>query len=519
LRLEVLDLTHLPLDERESEAERQTHDEAQQPFDLVHGPLLRVRLLKLDETEHLLLLTMHHIISDGWSMEVMVRELTALYDAFLEERPSRLPELPFQYVDFALWQREWLQGDVLERQLAYWKRQLGGTLPVMALPLDRPRPPVRTARATHEAVLIPEEVRAALRQMSQQESATMFMTLLAAFKVLLARLSGQSDIIIGTPVAGRSRAELENLIGFFVNTLVLRTDLSRDPSFREVVQRVRAVSLGAYKHQDFPFEKLVAELKPDRDASLTPLFQVMFMYESRADKEINLTGLQFTSARTDNETGKFDLTLGMIESADELVAVISGNTDVFDSSTVKRFVTCFENLLTSIAENPDRKISQFAVLSEAERSQVVEEWNQTEVSFPPRCVHELFEEQVERRPEATALVFEDQRLSYRELNAKANQLARYLRERGVGPEVLVGICVERSVEMIVGALGVLKAGGAYVPILPSYPQERINYILADAGVSILLTQQHLSDKFVHAERTVGAGGRVAREIPRSWLEI
>ena len=492
LRLEVLDFSHLPEPERETQVAREAHAEAQRPFDLVHGPLLRVRLLKLADTEHVLSSTLHHIVSDGWSMEVLMRELTTLYEAFLEDRPSPLPELPLQYVDFALWQREWLQGEVLEQQLAYWKQQLRGALPVLALPLDRPRPPVRTTRTSHEAVLISDEVRVALKQLNQQESATMFMTLLAAFKILLARLSGQNDIIVGTPVAGRSRAELENLIGFFVNALVLRTDLSGDPTFRELVQRVRAVALGAYKYQDFPFEKLVDELKPERDASLTPLFQVMFMYESRAGEEMKLKGLQFTPAESVNESGKFDMSLGMVESANELIAVLRYNSDLFNRSTVERFIACFENLLYGIAENPDRRISEFTLLDSDERAEVLEAWNQTAVSFPERCAHQLFEEQVERRPEATALVLGDRRLSHRELNQRANQVARYLRARGVGPETLVGISVERSVEMVVGLLGVLKAGGAFVPIDPDYPQERIDYMLADAGVSVVLTQRELT---------------------------
>jgi len=487
LRLEVTDLSRLPEAEREREAARESHEEAQQPFDLVHGPLLRVRLLKLDEEEHLLLLTMHHIVSDGWSMEVFVRELTTLYNAFSENRPSPLTELPLQYVDFALWQREWLKGEVLEQQLAYWRQQLSGALPVLSLPLDRPRPPVRTTRTSHEAVAIPEDVRIALRQIGQRESATMFMTLLAAFKILLARLSGQSDIIVGTPIAGRSRAELENLIGFFVNTLVLRTDLSGDPTFRELLQRVRSVSLGAYKYQDLPFEKLVDEVKPERDPSLTPLFQVMFMFEKREVGESELSGLQFTPAHAENESGKFDLTLGMIESEESLHAVLRYNMDLFNSATVKRFLGCFETLLSGIAEDPDRRISQLALLTKVERVEVIERCHRTAVRFPARCAHQLFEDQVEQKPNATALIFAGQRLSYRELNAKANKLAHYLRGLGVGPEVLVGICVERSVEMLVAVLGVLKAGGAFVPLDPSYPDERIEFMLDDAGVSIILT--------------------------------
>ncbi|HEX7334408.1 MAG TPA: amino acid adenylation domain-containing protein, partial [Pyrinomonadaceae bacterium] len=492
LRLEVIDLTHLPEAEREIEAERMVREEAQQPFDLSLGPLLRVQMVKLDEDLHGLLLTMHHIISDGWSMAVFMRELRALYDAFVEDRPSPLPELPLQYVDFALWQREWLKGEMFERQLAYWKEQLSGTLPVLALPLDRPRPPVRTTRTARAEMIVPEDLTAALKHIGQQEGATMFMITLAAFQLLLSRLTGQDDIIVGTPVAGRSRAELEDLIGFFVNTLVLRTDLSGDPTFRELVQRVRSVSLGAFKYQDFPFEKLVDELKPSRDPSLTPLFQVMFLFDHHVtDSEAELSALQFIPSHAENESGKFDLTLGMVAEGEELAAVLKYNTDLFNARTAERFISCFESLLKGIAANPDWRISQFSLLSSAEISELLEQWNQTSVNFPDRCAHELFEEQVERRPDAMALVFAEQPLSYRELNAKANQLAHYLRGLGVGPEVLVGICVERSAEMIVGVLGVLKAGGAFVPIDPNYPQERIDFMLADASISILLTQQSL----------------------------
>jgi hypothetical protein len=286
LRLEVSDLSHWPAPERDSEADRQTHQEAQQPFDLVNGPLLRVRLLRLDEEEHLLLLTMHHIISDAWSMEIFIKELAALYDAFSHDRQAPLPELPLQYADFALWQREWLEGHVLDQQLTYWKQQLGGALPVLSLPLDRPRPPVRTTQTSHESIVLPEKIRTALKQIGQQEGATTFMTFLACFKLLLARLSGQNDILVGTPTAGRSRAEFESLIGFFVNTLVLRTSFSGDPTFRELLQRVRSTCLGAFRYQEFPFEKLVDELKPERDQSLTPLFQVMFAFENVDDAEI-----------------------------------------------------------------------------------------------------------------------------------------------------------------------------------------------------------------------------------------
>ncbi len=493
LRLEAVDLSYLPEAERESEAERLTDEESHQPFDLAHGPLLRVRLVKLEQMEHLLLLTMHHIISDGWSMDVLVRELTTLYDSFIAGRPSPLPELPLQYVDFAVWQREWLTGEVLEQQLAHWKRQLEA-LPILALPLDRPRPPVRTSRTSHEAAVISDKVRNALREIGQQEGATMFMTLLAAFKLLLARLTGQNDIVVGTPIAGRNRTELEGLIGFFVNTLVLRTRFSSDLTFRELLQRVRSVSLDAYKYQEFPFEKLVDELKPERDPSLTPLFQIMFAFETVTTGEIQLSGLQFTSARAENESGKFDMTLGMVESKDELVAILRYNQDLFNRSTSERVLSCFGNLLEEIAAGPDRRISQVRLLSPAERSQLIEQWNQTEVMFPSQCAHRLFEDRVERRPEAIALVFRHEQLSYQELNARANQVAHHLRKLGVGPEVLVGVCVERSVEMIVALLGILKAGGAFMPLDPSYPQERIEFMVADAGLSILLTQEHLRDR-------------------------
>ena len=492
-RLPVTDLSELAEDERERETRRLIQIEAEQLFDLENGPLLCASLIKLTEESHLVSLTMHHIISDHWSVDVMLPELTTLYNAFNEGRESPLPELPLQYVDYAVWQRQWLQGEVLERQLAYWKKQLGADLPVSALPTDRLRPSVRTNRCAQEFLRVPKEVSEALKRISQQNGVTMFMTVLAAFKVLLARFSGQEDIVIGTPIAGRNRAEVEGLIGFFVNTLVMRTDLSGNPTFRELLKRVRTVTLGAFQHQEFPFEKLVDELKAPRDASRTPLFQVMFTFQSTADRDVEVEGLQFRAeSAAENTSVKFDLSMLIEESESGLAAALRYNVDLFEQRTAARLLNCFAVLLEAIAAAPQQPISQLALLRPAERAQLLAQGNQSRAAFPDsQTVHSLFEAQVERSPEAVALVFAEQQLSYRELNARANQLGHYLRAAGVGPEVLVGVCVERSVEMIVAVLGILKAGGAFVPLNPLYPQERLSFMIEDAGLSLLLTEQAL----------------------------
>jgi amino acid adenylation domain-containing protein len=492
LFLPVVDLSELPRVQQDAKVQELILAEAQQPFDLNTSPLLRVKLLRLGEDEHIALLTMHHIASDGWSIEVLMREVSALYQAFCNGQPSPLPELPIQYADFAAWQRQWLQGTVLDTQLAYWRQQLQDAPAVLNLPSDRTRPAVQTFQGATYSFKLPPALSVALKTLSQQEGSTLFMTLLAAFKILLSRYAVSEDIVVGSPIANRNRAETEGLIGFFVNTLVLRTDLSGNPSFREFLRRVREVTLGAYDHQDLPFERLVEELASQRDLSYTPLFQVMFVLQNAPMSARELSGLTLSSLKHHRNTTKFDLTLYVEDIGEELIGTLEYSTDLFEASTIERMAGHLQTLLAGIIADPDRPIQELPLLSEGERQQLLEAWNDTEAEYPQdRCLHQLFEEQVERSPDAIAVVFEDQQLTYRELDQRADQLAHHLQNLGVKSEVLVGICVERSLEMIIGILGILKAGGAYVPLDPAYPKERLAFMLEDAQVSVLLTQQRL----------------------------
>jgi amino acid adenylation domain-containing protein len=488
----VIDLTGLPEAGREVEAQRLAGEEFRRPFNLSQGPLLRVTLLRLGEKEHILLLVIHHIISDGWSMGVLVKEMAALYEAFCVGNPSPLVELPIQYADFAHWQREWFQGEVLGAQVQYWKKQLGGTLPILELPTDRPRPAVQIYRGKRRSLAFSKDLSEGLKALSQREGVTLFMMLLAAFQTLLHRYTGQEDIIVGSPIANRNRLEIEGLIGFFVNTLVLRSDLSGNPPFRELLSRVREVALGAYGHQDLPFEKLVEELQVPRDLSYNPLFQVMLVLQNAPMQALQLSGLTLSPLEVETGTAKFDLTLELVEGSEGFAGGIEYNTDLFDTVSIDRMVGHFQTLLQGIVANPEQRIAELPLLSEGERHQLLVEWNATEVEYPrDKCLHELFEEQVERTPDGVALVFEGKQLTYRELNGRANQLAHYLRKMGVGPEVLVGIFMERSFEMVIAMYGILKAGGAYVPLDPEYPPERVAFMARDTQVPVLLTQRHL----------------------------
>jgi len=491
-RLQVLDLQQLAETEREEKVKQLATEEASKPFDLSKGPLLRASLLQLDAEKYVLLLTLHHIIFDCWSIGVFLQELAALYEAFLMAKPSPLPELSIQYADFAIWQREWLTGDRLQTQLNYWEKQLSGAPPLLELPADRPRPPAQTYRGGKESFLIPRTLTEALKKLSRQENVTLFMTLLAAFKTLLYRYTGQADIPVGSPIANRNRAEIQGLIGFFVNTLVLRTDLSGDLTFRQLLDRIREMSLEAYAHQDLPFEKLVEELQPDRNLSYNPLFQVAFVLQTAPVAAESIAGLNLTLLDVENQTAKVDLTLYLEEKQEEISGHFEYSTDLFDAATIRRMAGHFLTLLEGIAANPERRIEELPLLGEKERHQLLVEWNDTRSNYPSdRCIHQLFEAQVDRTPDAIAVVFEDQKLTYRELNERANQVAHYLQKLGVKPEVLVGICTERSLSMVVGILGILKAGGAYIPLAPDYPQERLAYMLADSQVSVLLTQHKI----------------------------
>ncbi|WP_020479986.1 non-ribosomal peptide synthetase [Mastigocladopsis repens] len=503
INLPVLDLQKLSTTQQEAEIQRLIQQEGQQGFDLANGPLLRTTLVQLGKQEYVLLFTMHHIVSDAWSTGVLARELTALYEAFSQSKPSPLQELPIQYADFALWQQEWFVGERLTAQLDYWKQQLAGDLPVLALPTDRPRPAVQTFAGQEYDLVLPHELSQALKVLSQQEGVTLFMTLLAAFKTLLYRYTGQEDILIGSPIANRNRAEIEHLIGFFVNTLVLRTDLSGNLSFRELLKRVREVTLGAYAHQDLPFEKLVEELQPQRDMSRPPLFQVMFVFQNAPTETLDLPGLSIQPMPLKSKTAKFDLALSLVETEQGLLCKVEYNTDLFEEFTISRLIEHFQILLTGIVANPQQRLWELPLLTATEQQQLVE-WNNTYTNYDnERCLHQLFEAQVEQTPDAVAVVFEDEQLTYRELNQRANQLAHHLQKLGVKPEVLVGICVERSLEMVIGLLGILKAGGAYVPLDPSYPRDRLAFMFENSQTPVLLTQQHLLENLpAHTAKVV-----------------
>ena len=491
ITVDVVDLTLLPGVAVQVESQRLMSAAAQQPFDLGREHPLRASLIKLAPDEHLLLLTMHHIVSDAWSVNIFVHELSVFYEAFTTQSEPRLPELPIQYRDFAAWQRNWLQNGFLRRQLDYWVSHLAGA-PKLRLPIDHVRPTVRSHRGAHVSFKLGSELTQKLTELSKAEGATLFMTLLAAFKVLLFRYTGESDIVVGAPIAGRNRVETESLIGLFVNSLALRTDLSGNPTFRQLLGRVRQVAFEAYAHQDVPFEKLVEELNPVRDVSQTPVFQVMFGLQNAPRSAPQLNNLAVTRVAVDTHTAKFDLTLLMTETADGLSGWLEYSADLFDASTIERLQQHFENLLTSVTLNPNGRIANLPFMTAQERQQILFDWNATKTAFPrARCIHELFEEQARSSPNAVAVVFNDSEITYGELNRKANQFARYLRQRGVGPDVIVGLATEGSIEMIVGLLAILKAGGAYMPLDPSYPHERLLFMIEQANVKLILAQKHL----------------------------
>jgi amino acid adenylation domain-containing protein len=490
--LPLIDLSSLPHADQTAEVQRLIAENAEHSFDLTRGPLLRAELLRLTDQEHVFLLDIHHIIFDGWSVGLFLRELTALYDAFVKDQPSPLPELAIQYPDFAIWQRAWLQGEVLQQQLDYWKRQLGGSLPVLELPSDRPRPTMMTNQGALGYRQFPAALSQKLHVVSQAEGSTLFMTLFAAFQILLYRYTGEEDIITGSAIANRDFVDIESLMGFFLNTLLLRTDLSGKPTFREFLRQVRETTLEAYAHQNVPFEQLVEELKPPRDISHTPLFQVMFILQNAPVPTQGHRDLEVEYLRVDNGTSKFDLTLSLTERPDGLRAVAEYKTDLFETATIERLLGHFQTLLESIVAYPDCNVSELPLLTEAER-QALLAWNEAPAPLSERaCIHQLFEAQAERTPAAPALVCEGSHLTYHELNQRANQLAHHLRALGVQPEERIGICVGRSFELIIGILGILKAGGSYTPVDPALPIERQRFILADTRASVLVTQKQIA---------------------------
>jgi len=491
--IKIVDLGNLDARDRKTEAQRLMEEEARRPYDLQAGPFLRPMLVRLDEQEHALMIAMHHIVFDRWSRWILCKELSVLYEAFATGKPASLPELSLQYADFAQWQRQELCGEVLEHQLAYWCRRLGGRLPVLNLPANRPRPTVQSYRGLTQTSSLPLALRQALEDLGRSEGATLFMTLLAAFQLLLYRVTAQDDILVGSPIANRLHTEVERMIGPFVNTLVLRTDLSGAPGFRELLNRVKDVTLEAYAHQELPFDKLVEELNPARDPSRGSFFQVMFALQNTPAFEFEIAGLDTKPIDVETGTSIFDLFLAVIEEPQGLTLSAEYSTDLFDAGTITRLLGHFRTLLEGIVANPDQRISELPLLTAAEQHQVLVEWNDTQTDYPrDACIHHLFETQVERTPLAVAVVFKDQMLTYRELNSHSNRLAHYLRKHGVGPDVPVGICVEPCIEMVVGLLAILKAGGAYVPLDPGYPKERLEFMVRDTAIPILLTQERLA---------------------------
>ncbi|MEG4342269.1 amino acid adenylation domain-containing protein [Microcoleus sp. A003_D6] len=476
--------------DRETEALRLVTEKARQPFNLTSDLLLRATLIQLGDTDYRLYVTVHHIILDAVSIySVLFPELVKIYEAICDRKPSSLPELPIQYADFAYWQRQQLQVELLKPQLAYWKQQLAD-LPPLNLPTDRPIPPLQRFRGAMQTLALSKSLTEALKTLSLQEDVTLFMTLMAVFKLLLYRYSGQEDIAVATVTAGRNRSEIEGLIGYFLNTLILRTDLSGFPSFRQLLSREREVALGAYTYQDLPFEKLVAELQPERKLGQNPLFQVLFILEPPI---VTLDSKDWQVSQMDIHIGtsKCDLFLQLEEKPEGIIGRFEYDTDLFDAATISRMVGHFLTLLESIVVNPDQSISKLFLLTIGERQQLMN-WNTTEANYSlNKCIHQLFEDRVEQNPDAVAVIFEGQQLTYQELNQRANQLAHHLRSLGLVPDTVVGICVERSLEMAIGLLGILKAGAAYLPLDPAYPQERIAYMLENAQVPVVLTQASL----------------------------
>lgn len=486
--ISVKDLQHLPELEQSPQVQQLALTEAQQPFDLSNDSLLRVTLLRLSEKSHVLLLTMHHIISDGWSMGVFISELSELYQAFCNGEPSQLPELPIQYADFAHWQRQWLSGSVLETQLNYWKQNLTGIPPLLELPTDHPRPSVQTFQGSFTEFQLNQKLTSQIKTLSQKSGTTLFMTLLAAFATLLSRYSGQEDIVIGSPIANRNRSQLESLIGFFVNTQVLRTQLHGNPNFCELLERVRETTLGAYDHQDLPFEKLVEELQPERSLSHTPLFQVMFVMENTPISKLELPGLTITPLELENITAKFDLTLSIEETASGLLCGWEYNSDLFEITTIEQMAVHFQTLLESIVTNPQQQIAQLPIIPASEQHKLLVEWNNTGADYPlEQTFPQLFEATVEKNPDAVAVVFENQQLTYQQLNARANRWARHLVELGVKEETIVALNSERNIDFLTAILAVFKAGAAYLPLNPHHPAERNNQVLQQSQVPLVLS--------------------------------
>jgi amino acid adenylation domain-containing protein len=484
-----IDIGNVPEDARVKEAKRISSEEARRPFDLENGPLIRVLLIRLSDEDHVLLLNMHHMICDQWSLGIIARELTALYNGFSKSSPLSMAGLPAQCADVAIWQDQWFLGERLDAQLAYWKKQLADMKP-LALPTDHPRPSIQMFRGSQESLNLSPELLESLNRHAAQENASLYMLFLAAFQTLLCRYSSQHDIALGTPIANRNRLEWEGVVGTLINILVVRTDLSGDPSFRQLLRRVRRAVLDAFDNGDLPFETVVKELHCERDPSRSPLIQVLFNFQSVSLGNINLDGLSWMPFEIDQSSSQFDLSVTVDPEITRKI-VMTYNIDLYEPETIKRMLQHYHRLLEAVAANPDESVATISILSDHEKTQLLYQWNNNHDDFPQKCIHELFEDQARKTPDSIAVVFDDQKITYDELDQRANQIACGLRTRGVKPEVPVGVCMERSIDLIVALLGILKAGGAYVPIDPAYPQERITFMIEDSGLGIMLTQEKL----------------------------
>jgi amino acid adenylation domain-containing protein len=498
----VIDLSHLPEAERNRQIRELASAEAQKPFNLATGPLLRLLLLRIGEREHLLFPIFHHIVCDGWSIGVFTEELKTLYEAYSTGRPPALPELPIQYADYTLWQRDRLQGELLQQQVSYWKRQLRDAPPIIELPRDFSPPAEQAMRCGSHVITLPRSLSDSLKQLSRQEDVTFFMTLLAAFKLLLSRYSGQKDIVVGSGIANRTRAEVEGLIGFFVNTLVLRTECNGQLSFRELVKRVKSVAMEAYAHQDLPFEKLVEELQPERSLGHIPLFQVMFVLQNQLRLSIKPANIRIIPLDFDGGAAKFDLTFVMIDTDDGLRARMEYNAALFRAETIRQMLASFQILLESVVVDRNRPVHSLPLLSPPERRRLLFGNVLRGEHASRNCIHEVIAEQAAQTPERLAVVFEKDSLTFAELNRRANKLAHYLQHLGVGPDVIVGLCCERSVELVIGLLGILKAGGAYLPLDPATPAERLSFMLADTQATVLLTNSQVVSHLPRSEASV-----------------
>jgi natural product biosynthesis luciferase-like monooxygenase protein/amino acid adenylation domain-containing protein len=516
IKLKIHEVAGRTAEEKRAEVKRLTQEEERKPFDLKQGPLMRVQLLRVSSEQHVALFTLHHIVSDGWSQGVLVEEIGRLYTAHMQGEQSVLEPLPIQYGDYAAWQREWLQGEILEQQLEYWRKQLEGMTGILELPTDHPRPAVQSYEGAHYLVSFDEKLSRRLQEVARQENVTLYMLLLASLDILLWRYSGDEDIAIGSPIANRTHKEMEKLIGFFVNTLVVRNRVERRASFTDLLKQVRETALGAYAHQDVPFERLVEELKPNRELSRSPLFQVLFALQNQPQQELQLPGLKLTTVETESAISKFDLSFYVNQAEKTLEAAIEYNTGLFEHATTERMWKHWEELLRAIAEAPHRTVEDLPILSEQERREVLEKWNRTEREYPAgKTVVELFEEQVSRTPQRIAVSYAGEKLTYDQLNRRANQLAHRLIKSGVHQEQVVGIALDRSLNMLVALLGVLKAGGAYVPMDPEYPAARLQYMLENSGLLLVITRtallQHLPALSVPAVTMDGDASIIARE--------